>query len=174
MMLAIKSGPQIAAKVGNPAGLLCWRIWYSVVKSGVLGITEYRQGRPLLGQVTHNQCMIKACRSRFKHHLYHLQPVSGSSHRQPMHDQGLWKQVQTSLIPSTTSIWVKSHTTNAWSRPLEAGSNITYTIYNQYLGQVTDNQCMIKAFRSGFKHHSYHLQPVSGSSHRQPMYDQGL
>ena len=48
MMLAIKAGPQIAAKVGNPAGLLCRRIWYSVGKSGVLGITEYRQGRPLL------------------------------------------------------------------------------------------------------------------------------
>ena len=42
MMLAPKSGPQIAAKVGNPAGLLCRRIWYSVGKSGVLGITEYR------------------------------------------------------------------------------------------------------------------------------------
>ena len=48
MMLAIKAGPQIAAKVGNRAGLLCRRIWYSVGKSGVLGITEYRQGRPLL------------------------------------------------------------------------------------------------------------------------------
>ena len=47
MMLALKSGPQIAAKVGNPAGLLCRRIWYSVGKPGVLGITEYRQGRPL-------------------------------------------------------------------------------------------------------------------------------
>ena len=47
MMLALKSGPQIAEKVGNPAGLLCRRIWYSVGKSGVLGITEYRQGRPL-------------------------------------------------------------------------------------------------------------------------------
>ena len=47
MMLALKSGPQIVAKVGNTAGLLCWRIWYSVGKSGVLGITEYRQGRPL-------------------------------------------------------------------------------------------------------------------------------
>ena len=47
MMLAIKAGPQIAAKVGNPAGLLCRRIWYSVGKSGVLGITEYRQGRAL-------------------------------------------------------------------------------------------------------------------------------
>ena len=47
MMLALKSGPQIAAKVGNPAGLLCRRIWYSVGKSGVFGITEYRQGRPL-------------------------------------------------------------------------------------------------------------------------------
>ena len=35
-------------KVGNPAGLLCRRIWYSVGKSGVLGITEYRQGRPLI------------------------------------------------------------------------------------------------------------------------------
>ena len=46
MMLALKSGPQIAAKVGNPAGLLCRRIWYSVGKSWVLGITEYRQGRP--------------------------------------------------------------------------------------------------------------------------------
>ena len=34
MMLTLKSGPQIAAKVGNPAGLLCRRIWYSVVKSG--------------------------------------------------------------------------------------------------------------------------------------------
>ena len=48
MMLAIKAGPQIAAKVGNPAGLLCRRIWYSVGKSGVVWITEYRQGRPLL------------------------------------------------------------------------------------------------------------------------------
>ena len=48
MMLAPKSGPQIAAKVGNPVGLLCRRIWYSVGKSGVLGITEYRQGRPLV------------------------------------------------------------------------------------------------------------------------------
>ena len=48
MKLAQKSGPQIAAKVGNPAGLLCRRIWYSVGKSGVLGITEYRQGRPLV------------------------------------------------------------------------------------------------------------------------------
>ena len=47
MMLALKSGPQIVAKLGNPAGLLCRRIWYSVGKSGVLGITEYRQGRPL-------------------------------------------------------------------------------------------------------------------------------
>ena len=47
MMLAIKAGPQIAAKVGNPAGLRCRRIWYSVGISGVLGITEYRQGRPL-------------------------------------------------------------------------------------------------------------------------------
>ena len=52
MMLALKSGPQIAAKVGNPAGLLCQRIWYSVGKSGVLGITEYRQGRPLVEHVT--------------------------------------------------------------------------------------------------------------------------
>ena len=43
-----KIGPQIAAKVGNPAGLLCRRIWYSVGKSWVLGITEYRQGRPLI------------------------------------------------------------------------------------------------------------------------------
>ena len=51
MMLALKSGPQIAAKVGNPAGLLCQRIWYSVGKSGVLGITEYRQGRPLTSLV---------------------------------------------------------------------------------------------------------------------------
>ena len=48
MMLALKSGLQMAAKVGNPAGLLCRRIWYSVGKSGVLGITEYRQGRPLM------------------------------------------------------------------------------------------------------------------------------
>ena len=47
MMLALKSGPQIAAKVGNYYGLLCRQIWYSVGKSGVLGITEYRQGRPL-------------------------------------------------------------------------------------------------------------------------------
>ena len=47
MMLGLKSGPQIAAKTGIPAGLLFRRIWYSVWKSGVLGITEYRQGRPL-------------------------------------------------------------------------------------------------------------------------------
>ena len=51
MMLALKSGPQIAAKTGNPAGLLFRRIWYSVGESGVLGITEYRQGRPLIGNV---------------------------------------------------------------------------------------------------------------------------
>ena len=51
MMLALKSGPQIVAKVGNPAGLLCRRMWYSVGKSGVLGITEHRQGRPLLNDV---------------------------------------------------------------------------------------------------------------------------
>ena len=48
MMLGLKSGPQIAAKTGIPAGLLFRRIWYSVWKSGVLGITEYRQGRPLV------------------------------------------------------------------------------------------------------------------------------
>ena len=48
MMLGLKSGPQITAKTGIPAGLLFRRIWYSVWKSGVLGITEYRQGRPLL------------------------------------------------------------------------------------------------------------------------------
>ena len=47
-MIALKSGPQIAAKTGNPAGLLFRRIWYSVGKSGELGITEYRQGRPLI------------------------------------------------------------------------------------------------------------------------------
>ena len=47
MPLAVKSDPQITAKTGNPAGLLFRRIWYSVGKSGVLGITEYRQGRPL-------------------------------------------------------------------------------------------------------------------------------
>ena len=50
MMLVLKSSPQIAAKTGNPAGLLFRRIWYSVGKSGVLGITEYRQGRPLCKQ----------------------------------------------------------------------------------------------------------------------------
>ena len=62
MMLALKSGPQIAAKVGNPAGLLCRRIWYSVVKSGVLGITEYRQGRPLLkfqDRIFPSQCVVR-------------------------------------------------------------------------------------------------------------------
>ena len=48
MMLGLKSGPQIAGKTGIPAGLLFRRIWYSVWKSGVLGITEYRQGRPLI------------------------------------------------------------------------------------------------------------------------------
>ena len=42
-----KPRSQFAAITGNPAGLLFWRIWYSVGKSGVLGITEYRQGRPL-------------------------------------------------------------------------------------------------------------------------------
>ena len=47
-VLALKSGPQIAAKTGNPAGLLFWRIWYSVGNSGVLGITEYCQSRPLM------------------------------------------------------------------------------------------------------------------------------
>ena len=47
MVLALNPGPQFAAITGNPAGLLFWRIWYSVGKSGVLGITEYRQGRPL-------------------------------------------------------------------------------------------------------------------------------
>ena len=43
----LKSGPQIVAKTGNPAGLLFRRIWYSVGKFGVLGIAGYRQGRPL-------------------------------------------------------------------------------------------------------------------------------
>ena len=38
-------------KTGNPAGLLFRRIWYSVGKSGVLGITEYRQGRPLVCKI---------------------------------------------------------------------------------------------------------------------------
>ena len=47
MVLCLKSGPQIAEKTGIPAGLLLWQIRYSVWKSGVLGITEYRQGRPL-------------------------------------------------------------------------------------------------------------------------------
>ena len=47
VMLALKSDPQIAEKTGIPAGLLFRRIWYSVGKYGVLGITEYRQGRPL-------------------------------------------------------------------------------------------------------------------------------
>ena len=42
MVLALKSGPKIATKTGNPAGLLFRRIWYSVGKSGVFGITEYR------------------------------------------------------------------------------------------------------------------------------------
>ena len=49
MVLGLKPGTKIAAKTGNPAGLLFRRIWYSVGKSGVLGITEYRQGRPLTG-----------------------------------------------------------------------------------------------------------------------------
>ena len=30
-MLALKPGPQIAAKIGNPAGLLCRRIRYSEI-----------------------------------------------------------------------------------------------------------------------------------------------
>ena len=47
MVLALNPGPQFAAITSNPAGLLFWRIGYSVGKSGVLGITEYRQGRPL-------------------------------------------------------------------------------------------------------------------------------
>ena len=47
MVLGLKPGTKIAAKTGNPAGLLFRRIWYSVGKSGVLGITEYRQGRPM-------------------------------------------------------------------------------------------------------------------------------
>ena len=47
MVLALNPGPQFAAITGNPAGLLFSRIWYSVGKSGVLGITEYHQGRPL-------------------------------------------------------------------------------------------------------------------------------
>ena len=48
MGLALNPGPQFAAITGNPAGLLFSRIWYSVGKSVVLGITEYRQGRPLI------------------------------------------------------------------------------------------------------------------------------
>ena len=48
-VLALKQGPQIAAKVGNPAGLLFWRIWYSIGKSGVLGITELC---PKLGNIS--------------------------------------------------------------------------------------------------------------------------
>ena len=50
MVLALNPGPHFAAITGNPAGLLLWRIWYSVGESGVLGITEYRQGRPLRGR----------------------------------------------------------------------------------------------------------------------------
>ena len=58
MVLALKPGTNIAAKTGNPAGLLFRRIWYSVGKSGVLGITEYRQGRPLTNAVSHAQSQI--------------------------------------------------------------------------------------------------------------------
>ena len=53
MVLGLKPGTKIAAKTGNPAGLLFRRIWYSVGKSGVLGITEYRQGRPLIFSLLH-------------------------------------------------------------------------------------------------------------------------
>ena len=69
MMLGLKSGPQIGAKTGNPAGLLFRRIWYSVWKSGVLGITEYRQGRPLISLTLdasqsrdHHRKIISICR----------------------------------------------------------------------------------------------------------------
>ena len=51
VVLALKSGPQIATKTGNPAGLLFRQIWYSVGKSGVFRITEYHQGRPLIQSV---------------------------------------------------------------------------------------------------------------------------
>ncbi len=76
MRLALKSGPQIVAKVVNTAGLLCRRIWYSVGKSGVLGITEYRQGRPLfINTIYTSKCSNKtvhigvAHRSTFEGHI---------------------------------------------------------------------------------------------------------
>ena len=58
MVLALNPGPQFVAITGNPAGLLFWRIWYSVGKSGVLGITEYRQGRPLVRFLEYYSIMI--------------------------------------------------------------------------------------------------------------------
>ena len=60
VVLALKSGPQIATKTGNPAGLLFRRIWYSVGKSRVLGITEYCQGRPCTSTHahTHRICIV--------------------------------------------------------------------------------------------------------------------
>ena len=85
MMLALKSGPQIAAKVGNPAGLLCRRIWYSVGKSGVLGITEYRQGRPLANdQGVYTLCFvalrfIAVIRVNSVHALHHKTPGRDSN-----------------------------------------------------------------------------------------------
>ena len=56
MVLGLKPSTKIAAKTGNPAGLLFRRIWYSVGKSGVLGITEYRQGRPLHDMEQKSNC----------------------------------------------------------------------------------------------------------------------
>ena len=76
MVLALKSGPQIAAKVGNPAGLLCRRIWYSVVKSGVLGITEYRQGRPLVLDI------VLSSQKEFVDNVEIQEPLGSSDHNQ--------------------------------------------------------------------------------------------
>ena len=65
MMLGLKSGLQIAAKTGMPAGLLFRQIWYSVWKAGVLGITEYCQGRPLISLVFPRVCDVSTATTRY-------------------------------------------------------------------------------------------------------------
>ena len=78
--------------------------------------------------------------------LWALITVSGSSDRPAMRDEGSYKRV---------SIWVKWQASNVWWRLIQAG---------QYLGQVTGQQCVMKAHTSG---------SVSGSSDRPAMCDEG-
>ena len=124
-----------------------------------------------------------------------LSPVSGSSHKPPIHDQrlviepdttrsfhqylvqvtnhqyvikGLWlNQIQPDPF---TSIWFKSQTTNTWSKARDWPS--TTRSFHQYLVHVTNHQYVIKG--SWLTQYNQILPPVSGSSHKPPIRDQRL